>query len=82
MIHKIKDLGQEKLLKIVGLVSQQAFLTIWDNLNIAFCVSEQCKTSKDHFDNRMTTTIIPLYDVEFGSLPLDLKPLSVHHIPQ
>jgi hypothetical protein len=33
-IRKIKDLSQEKLLEIVGLVGQQAFLIIWDNLNI------------------------------------------------
>jgi hypothetical protein len=74
-IHKIKDLGQEKLLKIVGLVGWRAFLIIWDNLNIAFHVGEQRKASKDHFDNGTTATLIPLYDVEFGGLPLDLKPL-------
>ena len=44
-IHKIKDLGQERLLEIVGLVGRQAFLIIWDNLNIAFHVEEQCKGS-------------------------------------
>jgi hypothetical protein len=73
VIRKTKDLGQEKLLKIVGLVGQQVFLIIWDNLNIAFSVGEQYKASKDHFDNRTTATLIPLYDVEFGGLPLDLK---------
>jgi hypothetical protein len=73
-IRKIKDLGQEKLLEIVGLVGQRAFLIIWDNLNIAFRVGEQRKASKDHFDNGTTATLIPLYDVEFGGLPLDLKP--------
>ena len=65
-----------------GFADEWAFLIIWDNFNIAFCVSEQCKVLKDHFDNRTTTTVIPLYGVEFGSLLLDLKPLSVHHIPQ
>ena len=73
-IRKIKDLGRERLLEIVGLVSQRAFMIIWDNLNIAFWVGEQRKASKDHFDNGTTATLIPLYDVEFGGLPLDLKP--------
>ena len=73
-IRKIKDLGQERLLEIVGLVGRRAFMIIWDNLNIAFRVGEQRKASKDHFDNGTTATLIPLYDVEFGGLPLDLKP--------
>ena len=49
-------------------------MIIWDNLNIAFWVGEQRKASKDHFDNGTTATLIPIYDVEFGGLPLDLKP--------
>ena len=49
-------------------------MIIWDNLNIAFRVADQHKESKDHFDNGTTATLIPLYDVEFGGLPLDLKP--------
>ena len=72
--RKIKELSQERLLEIIGLVCQCAFMIIWDNLNIAFWVGEQRKASKDHFDNRTTATLIPLYDVEFGGLPLDLKP--------
>src|SRR5882762_9434038 len=67
-IRKIKDLGQERLLEIVGLVGRRAFMIIWDNLNIAFRVGEQRKASKDHFDNGTTATLIPLYDVEFGGL--------------
>lgn len=49
-------------------------MLIWDNLNIAFRVGEQRKASKDHFDNGTTATLIPLFDVNFGGLPLDLKP--------
>ena len=48
-------------------------MIIWDNLNIAFRVGEQHKASKDHFDNGTTATLIPLYGIEFGGLPLDLK---------
>jgi hypothetical protein len=73
-IRKIKALGQEHLLKIVGLTATCAFMIRWDNLNIAFCVGEQRKALKDHFDNSTTATIIPLFDVDFGRLPLDLKP--------
>ena len=73
-IHKIKDLGQKKLLEIVGLIVQQAFLIIC--LNIAFCVGEECTVSKDHFDNGTTMTVILLYDVEF---PLISNALSAPH---
>jgi len=73
-IGKIKALGQERLLEIVGLVRERAFMIIWDNLNIAFRVGEQRKDSKDHFDNGTTATLIPLYDVEFGGIPLNSKP--------
>ena len=71
---QIKKLGQECLTEIVGLMSTQAFIVIWDNLNIAFRVGEQRKASKDHFDNDTTATLIPLYDVDFGGLPLNIKP--------
>ena len=46
-IRKIKELGQEKLLEIVGLVGRRAFMIIWDNLNIAFWVGEQRKALND-----------------------------------
>jgi hypothetical protein len=73
-VRKIKALGQERLLEIVGLTGTRAFMIIWDNLNIAFRVGEQRKASKDHFDNGTTATLMPLFDVDFGGLPLDLKP--------
>jgi hypothetical protein len=73
-VRKIKALGQERLLEIVGLTGTCAFMILWDNLNIAFRVGEQRKASKDHFDNGTTATLIPLFDVDFGGLPLDLKP--------
>ena len=73
-VGNIKELGQERLCEIIGLMGQRAFMILWDNLNIAFRVGEQRKDSKDHFDNGTTATLIPLFDVEFGGLPLDLKP--------
>jgi len=54
-------------------------MLIWDNLNIAFKVSEQRHDSKDHFNNRTTATLIPLYGVECGELPL--KPKCTHRHP-
>jgi hypothetical protein len=73
-ITKIKALSQERLLEIIRLVRKCAFMIIWDNLNIAFRVSEQWKDSKDHFNNGTTATLIPLYNVEFGGIPLNSKP--------
>ena len=80
-IVKIKTLGQERLLEIIGLVRERAFMIIWDNLNIAFRVGEQRKDSKDHFDNGTTATLIPLYDVEFGGIPLNSKPCRDNRRP-
>ena len=54
-----------------------AFILIWDNLDIAFKVSEQQHDSKDHFDNGMTAILVPLYGIECGKLPL--KPKRTNH---
>ncbi|KAF4603981.1 hypothetical protein EYR40_001156 [Pleurotus pulmonarius] len=73
-IKKIKELGQSKLRQIVDIAHNQPFMIIWDNLNITFRVGEQRKASKDHFDNGTTATLIPLFNVEPGSLGIELKP--------
>ena len=73
-VIKIKMLGAERLREIVGIAKMHAFMIIWDNLNIAFCVGEQRQVSKDHFDNGTTATLVPLFGVNFGDLPLSLKP--------
>ena len=73
-IRKIKALGQEHLIEIIGLVCECAFMIIWDNLNIAFQVGKQWKDSKDHFDNGTTTTLISLDDIKFSGIPLNSKP--------
>ena len=80
-IEKIKQLGAERLHKIIGIAHSQAFLIIWDNLNIAFRVGEQRKASKDHFDNGTTATLIPLYGVEYGALRLDMKAKRDSRLP-
>ena len=80
-ISKIKQLGVERLKEIVGIAKTRAFMVIWDNLNIAFRVGEQRKASKDHFDNGTTATLIPLFGVEFGGLPLNLKPARDYRLP-
>ena len=80
-IVKIKTLGAEKLCKIVGIAKTHMFMVIWDNINIAFHVGEQWKASKDHFDNRTTATLIPLFGVDFGGLPFDMKPKCNLYLP-
>jgi hypothetical protein len=80
-VRKIKALGQERLKEIIGITTTRAFMIVWDNLNIAFRVGKQRKASKDHFDNGTTATLIPLFSVKFGGLPLHLKPAHNTHLP-
>jgi hypothetical protein len=72
-VRKIKVLGQKCLLEIVGPTGTCAFMILCHNLNIAFRVGEQRKASEDHFVNCTTAMLIPLFDVDFGGLPLDIK---------
>lgn len=76
----IKMMGEERAVEIVGIVKMRPFLLVWDNLNIAFCVAEQRKDSKDHFNNGTTATLIPLYDVSYGERSLDLLPRRTTHL--
>jgi hypothetical protein len=80
-VRKIKELGQEQLTKILEIARTQAFMIIWDNLNIAFRVGEQRKGSLDHFDNGTTATLIPLFGVEYGGLPLSVLPPRKARLP-
>jgi hypothetical protein len=80
-IKKIKALGQERLQEIVGIAHTQAFMIIWDNLNIAFRVGEQRHDSKDHFDNGTTATLVPLWNIKHGDLSLSLKPCRDSRLP-
>jgi hypothetical protein len=73
-IAKLKKLGLERLEETRQIAHTRAFMVIWDNLNIAFKVSEQRHDSKDHFDNGTTATLVPLFSVEYGGLPVTLKP--------
>ena len=72
-ISKLKQLSEERLTQTRNIAKTKAFMLIWDNLNIAFKVSEQQHDSKDHFDNGTTATLVPLYGVERGELPFNLK---------
>lgn len=80
-VAKIKQLGRERLTMMREIARSRAFMVIWDNLNIAFKVSEQRHDAKDHFDNGTTATLLPLYDVDFGGLPLELLPSRDCRIP-
>ncbi|KAF8798380.1 hypothetical protein BYT27DRAFT_7228445 [Phlegmacium glaucopus] len=78
-ISKLKQLSEEQLTWTRNIAKTQAFMLIWDNLNIAFKVSEQWHDLKDHFDNGTTATLIPLYGVECGKLPF--KPRHTNRRP-
>jgi hypothetical protein len=80
-VRKIKELGQEQLTKILGIARTKAFMIIWDNLNIAFRVGEQRKGSTDHFDNGTTATLIPLFGINYGGLPLSVLPPRKTRLP-
>ena len=74
-------LQQEHLEEMHAIACIEAVLIIWDNLNAAFNIIEQCHDLKADFDNGMTATLIPLFRVEFDGLPLDLLPHQNNHLP-
>lgn len=80
-MQKLRALSKERLDELVRLVRTRAFMIIWDNLNISFRVGEQRDGSKDHFDNGCTATLVALFGVEFGGLPLHLKPNRDSRLP-
>jgi hypothetical protein len=80
-VAKLKQLGAERLEEIHAVSHTQAIMIVWDNLNIAFNVTEQRHDSKAHFDNGTTATLIPLFGIEFGGLPLDLLPHRSNCLP-
>ncbi|TDL14454.1 hypothetical protein BD410DRAFT_683998, partial [Rickenella mellea] len=73
-ISDLKRLSQELREKAKTVVRQMPCMIAWDNINIAFRKAEQRHNNKDHFDNGTTATLIPLYGVEKGGLPLELLP--------
>jgi hypothetical protein len=78
-IHKLKKLGDERLEETRKVARTKPFMLVWDNLNIAFKVSEQRHNAKDHFDNGTTATLVPLHGVEYGTLPTTIKPPRRRH---
>ncbi|KAG1882050.1 hypothetical protein C8R48DRAFT_667742 [Suillus tomentosus] len=80
-VYCLKKMGTEHLNKIEALVKVHLFMIVWDNLNIAFRVSEQRKDSKDHFDNGTTATLIPLIDIPNGHLSLYFLPPRLTRLP-
>ncbi|KAJ7800419.1 hypothetical protein B0H14DRAFT_3785655 [Mycena olivaceomarginata] len=71
-INDLKGLSAEGLARLRRMVQEKACMIVWDNLNIAFKVSEQRHNSKDSFENGTTGTLIPLYGVLRGELELEL----------
>ncbi|KAJ7458457.1 hypothetical protein FB451DRAFT_1507639 [Mycena latifolia] len=71
-IADLKGLSAEGLARLGRMVQEKACMIVWDNLNIAFKVSEQRYNSKDSFENGTTGTLIPLYGVLRGELELEL----------
>ncbi|EDR05871.1 uncharacterized protein LACBIDRAFT_302458 [Laccaria bicolor S238N-H82] len=73
-MDKIKLMGKERLQCIWSLVREKVCMVIWDNINIAFRVNEQRQAAKNHFNNGTTATLLPLFDIPYGSIPLSVLP--------
>ncbi|KAJ7061273.1 hypothetical protein C8F01DRAFT_1210307 [Mycena amicta] len=71
-IAQTKTLTTERLQHMLHVVRTSVVMIIWDNLNIAFRVGQERTDSRDHFDNGTTATMIPLFGVKPGDLPLSL----------
>ena len=80
-VNKLRQLGEERLLKTRKIARSQAFMLIWDNINIAFRVHEQRDSSKSHFDNGTTATLVPLHRVAYGALSLAMLPPRRFRLP-
>lgn len=80
-VRKLKELGQQGCEKLVRLAHTIAFMLIWDNLNFAFRAAQQRADSKDHFDSGTTGTLVPLFDIKYGELTLDLLPRRETRLP-
>ncbi|KAJ7692638.1 hypothetical protein B0H14DRAFT_2419764, partial [Mycena olivaceomarginata] len=80
-LRKIKDLGQERLAEIRKLARTHLFMLIWDNLNFAFRLAQQRIGSVDHFDNGTTATLVLLWGVSPGDLPLNILPPRMTRLP-
>ncbi|KII90070.1 hypothetical protein PLICRDRAFT_108798 [Plicaturopsis crispa FD-325 SS-3] len=72
-IDDLKDLSAEGVARMRKMIQERACMIVWDNINIAFKVTEQRHDSKDTFENGTTATLIPLYGVKRGELSLELK---------
>lgn len=73
-LQYLKTLSKQGLKKAVEVMHAVVCAIVWDNLNIAFRVGEQRLSSTDSFQNGTTATLIPLYGVQRGDLPIDLMP--------
>ncbi|KAJ6530447.1 hypothetical protein B0H10DRAFT_1861914 [Mycena sp. CBHHK59/15] len=80
-LRKVKDLGQERLAAVRKIARERMFMLIWDNLNFAFRVAQQRLGSNDHFDNGTTVTLVVLWGVVAGDLPLDILPPRKTRLP-
>ncbi|KAJ7061074.1 hypothetical protein C8F01DRAFT_950174, partial [Mycena amicta] len=71
-IAQTKTLTSERLQHMLHVVRTSVVMIVWDNLNIGFRVEQERADSKDHFDNGTTATMIPVFGVKPGDLPLRL----------
>lgn len=73
-LEHLKQLSKEGLAEARQVMHKEACAIVWDNLNIAFRVGQQRLSSTDSFQNGTTATLLPLFGIKHGELPISLLP--------
>lgn len=89
VLRHIKKLSLEGTKYYIKVLQDGMCMLVYDNINIAFRISEQRLRSVNHFDNGTTATLIALYDPDYyparvphGTLPIELKPPRLSRHPK
>ncbi|KLO10804.1 hypothetical protein SCHPADRAFT_832004 [Schizopora paradoxa] len=82
MTQDLESLSNSMLDEVRSVAKKSTVMVVWDNLNIAFKVSEQRMTNKAHFDNGTTASMIVLEGVPVGTLRTDMVPPRVYRTIQ
>lgn len=81
ILDHVRKMSDEDMKEQMNVIQECMCSVFWNNLNIPFWVGEQHFSSKDHFDNGTTATLLVLFAGEHehgciphGAIPLSMKP--------